>query len=500
VYRSCARECTCDDKEINQGEHRFFDYERHNECGGPCKPCPTCSDGKKNGDETGLDCGGPQCQQCGCPNFGETLEESFGDTCTSTEWCNNETGAGAFGLQSTEPMFAASGVCEFKCVTYHLYHPDDESERCDSGSFRGNTMLGEYCNAAGSCTNCSSCADGLVIVGTDITGPDTADGQDCWHDTCCVQPEYPDADGYTCAYWVFKRGRSCWEMMNQFTYDCHCTCLEADYEGPSTTPAPPDDPCRPDQCLHGTCEASLDMLSFTCDCDAGWTGMLCDRSVVDFNFGDDELWELLEPLLTCAADVYCGYHGDSDSCTEPEDTHGYRCSDYVAYGLATCAQMIEYYEFPEQACLCDCAEYTDTFTDCFGDQWVGSDTSGVDKQWWIGDGWCDDHLNCAAHGYDGGDCCKGSCDGLISECGSAGYNCVDPASAQCDEPTDYSGHDCAYWVGQGFTCREMVDVYGYQCPCSCADYVEAKAEDSSACVEKADLNGHTCAFWVDSMG
>ncbi|MDP3881940.1 MAG: cadherin repeat domain-containing protein [Nanoarchaeota archaeon] len=29
------------------------------DCGGPCRPCPTCSDGIKNQEEAGIDCGGP---------------------------------------------------------------------------------------------------------------------------------------------------------------------------------------------------------------------------------------------------------------------------------------------------------------------------------------------------------------------------------------------------------------------------------------------------------
>ncbi|MBT7568071.1 hypothetical protein HN630_04135, partial [archaeon] len=29
------------------------------DCGGPCEPCATCSDGKKNQGESGIDCGGP---------------------------------------------------------------------------------------------------------------------------------------------------------------------------------------------------------------------------------------------------------------------------------------------------------------------------------------------------------------------------------------------------------------------------------------------------------
>jgi len=34
------------------------------DCGGPCKACPTCSDGKKNQQEEGIDCGGPCPARC----------------------------------------------------------------------------------------------------------------------------------------------------------------------------------------------------------------------------------------------------------------------------------------------------------------------------------------------------------------------------------------------------------------------------------------------------
>ena len=36
------------------------------DCGGPdCPACPTCNDGVQNGNETGVDCGGPDCAPCG---------------------------------------------------------------------------------------------------------------------------------------------------------------------------------------------------------------------------------------------------------------------------------------------------------------------------------------------------------------------------------------------------------------------------------------------------
>ena len=52
---------TCDDG-IQNGDETGVD------CGGPecdpCTPVPTCDDGIQNGDETGVDCGGPDCDPC----------------------------------------------------------------------------------------------------------------------------------------------------------------------------------------------------------------------------------------------------------------------------------------------------------------------------------------------------------------------------------------------------------------------------------------------------
>ena len=49
---------TCYDGIQNQGEEGV-------DCGGPCPlPCATCFDGIQNGNETGIDCGGPDCPAC----------------------------------------------------------------------------------------------------------------------------------------------------------------------------------------------------------------------------------------------------------------------------------------------------------------------------------------------------------------------------------------------------------------------------------------------------
>ncbi len=67
--------------------------EEQVDCGGDCPPCksidPTCSDKKKNGYETGIDCGGPQCPVCEAPGTGckDTDQSS-----ESNNWASNMPG------------------------------------------------------------------------------------------------------------------------------------------------------------------------------------------------------------------------------------------------------------------------------------------------------------------------------------------------------------------------------------------------------------------------
>ena len=60
---------SCTDDVNNKGSGCFNGIQDGNEtgvdCGGPeCAPCPTCDDGIQNGEETGVDCGGPDCAPC----------------------------------------------------------------------------------------------------------------------------------------------------------------------------------------------------------------------------------------------------------------------------------------------------------------------------------------------------------------------------------------------------------------------------------------------------
>src|SRR5437868_6185831 len=58
LFSGCKKETkeTCSDGIKNQNETGV-------DCGGSCMVCPTCSDGIMNGAETGVDCGG-SCSAC----------------------------------------------------------------------------------------------------------------------------------------------------------------------------------------------------------------------------------------------------------------------------------------------------------------------------------------------------------------------------------------------------------------------------------------------------
>ena len=69
----------CDDTKKN-GDETGVD------CGGSCPACPTCSDKTKNGDETGVDCGG-SCKPCVCTCANGTPADAAACPATGTEMC-----------------------------------------------------------------------------------------------------------------------------------------------------------------------------------------------------------------------------------------------------------------------------------------------------------------------------------------------------------------------------------------------------------------------------
>ena len=100
---SCTSSCgppTCDDG-FQNGDETGVD------CGGPdCPDCPTCDDGIQNGDETGVDCGGPDCAVCPCDDNAAQLVLNLDNYPEETSWVITDAGGSTVasgGTYGSEP-------------------------------------------------------------------------------------------------------------------------------------------------------------------------------------------------------------------------------------------------------------------------------------------------------------------------------------------------------------------------------------------------------------
>ncbi|MEO0776612.1 MAG: M43 family zinc metalloprotease [Bacteroidota bacterium] len=93
------------------------------DCGGPdCPACPTCTDGVQNGNETGVDCGGPDCPSCPCNANEITITINLDNYPEETTWSL---------LNSADVTIASGGpygnladgstVIEFACIDNGCY-------------------------------------------------------------------------------------------------------------------------------------------------------------------------------------------------------------------------------------------------------------------------------------------------------------------------------------------------------------------------------------------
>ncbi len=147
------------------------------DCGGPtCPACPTCSDGIKNGTETGIDCGGscPPCATASCTdgikNGQETAIDCGGPTCPACPTCSD-------GIKNgTETGVDCGGSCP-ACPS------------CSDGVQNG-TETGVDCG--GTCPACPSGGNYIVLSGHYFeTGMDgwIDGGSDCFRYQGPLSPE-----------------------------------------------------------------------------------------------------------------------------------------------------------------------------------------------------------------------------------------------------------------------------------------------------------------------
>ncbi len=183
---SCLTQCgppSCDDH-IQNGNETGVD------CGGPdCPPCPTCSDGIQNGNETGVDCGG-SCPACPCIDNPVTLTIVLDNYPEETTWEIRNAGnsvvasGGPYGSYPdgatvVENICLADGCynfiiydsygdgicCSYGAGSYTLTNDSNGSTLASGGAF-GSSETTNFCVSGGG----PSCSDG--IQNGDETGVD----------------------------------------------------------------------------------------------------------------------------------------------------------------------------------------------------------------------------------------------------------------------------------------------------------------------------------------
>lgn len=150
---------TCDDG-IQNGQETGVD------CGGPdCPPCqvaPTCSDSIQNGQETGIDCGGPDCPPCA--------------TCTDSIQNGQETGIDCGGPDCPPCATCDDGVQNGQETGIDCGGPDCAPCATCTDSIQNGQETGIDCGGP-DCPPCATCDDGAQNgqeTGVDCGGPDCA--------------------------------------------------------------------------------------------------------------------------------------------------------------------------------------------------------------------------------------------------------------------------------------------------------------------------------------
>jgi subtilisin family serine protease len=223
------------------------------DCGGPdCPACPTCTDGIQNGNETGVDCGGPDCPACptcndGIQNGQETGVDCGGPDCPACPTCTDgiqngqETGVDCGGPDCPECDSCNDGIQNGQETGVDCGGPDCPAcPTCNDGIQNGQET-GVDCGGP-DCPACPTCTDGIQNgqeTGVDCGGPDCPacptcndgiqNGQETGVD--CGGPDCPPCGGGGCTYVTidFEDFEGGWGIWNDGGSDCRRSANDASY-------------------------------------------------------------------------------------------------------------------------------------------------------------------------------------------------------------------------------------------------------------------------------
>ncbi|PIN68549.1 hypothetical protein COV93_09035 [Candidatus Woesearchaeota archaeon CG11_big_fil_rev_8_21_14_0_20_43_8] len=266
----------CDDKIKNSGESDI-------DCGGECDPCnlnktcikssdcytnycglpntkakvkvcltPSCDDGIKNGDETGIDCGGSCFANCG-PGSGcyQDSDCSIGMVCdVLTGLCTKTSDTCKNGIpDSNEAGIDCGGVCTTKCSSGSTCSKDSD---CTSGTCNnGYCVIDNSCSKDTDCLESFICENGACKPRTKVV---CTKDSDCLSDNCqdgvCVGDLPLCTSDSDCTIGKCKSG----ECIVNCVSDSQCldgNCVNNECETPTGCTTSAD--CLQGICQSGTC-------------------------------------------------------------------------------------------------------------------------------------------------------------------------------------------------------------------------------------------------------
>ncbi len=191
---------TCDDG-IQNGNETGVD------CGGPdcANACPTCDDGMQNGDETGVDCGGSSCNACPCTGSDVTVTINLDNYPEETSWSitdssgNTVASGGTYGNQAdgstvTETLCLNDGCYDF---TINDAYGDGICCGYGNGSYSVTGVAGSLASGGefGTSETTNFCLSGAPTPTCD-DGEQNGDetGIDCGGSSCDACPTCDDGE------------------------------------------------------------------------------------------------------------------------------------------------------------------------------------------------------------------------------------------------------------------------------------------------------------------
>src|SRR5262245_46028154 len=160
---------------------------------------PSCSDGIQDGNETDVDCGGPDCDPCSDGQFCNSNADCI-NSCDSSFTCCNSTGTSSVCGANCTDLCAAGETCTSNsdCANSLCVNGTcGGSPVCDPDNTTGDCSDGEICSSNAACSSnlcygtCASCSNNILdgdesdidCGGTDCSP--CSDGFFCFGDSDC---------------------------------------------------------------------------------------------------------------------------------------------------------------------------------------------------------------------------------------------------------------------------------------------------------------------------